>query len=642
MTPEIAPRTVASGSRAQASRTRTLLIDCLVAVLAVAIYAPAVGGPFVWDDRLLLETPQIAQLEPLDVYLRQPFWQVPDPASYPAGARGAYYRPLTTLSLALDRSIHGDNASGFHLLGLVLHALNSALVASLARRLGAGLGAAFVGALCFAWFPRSTEAVAWISGRTDVLATTFSLLALLLTFGSWPARRWLAAGCILLGAFSKEVALATAVGVLFWEWSSPKSPPPRRPWLRLVPTGIACAIYLVLRISALGGSADASRLALTSRALASLEAVARYAIMLVDGWQPRLQIGYLAGPEPWLAALGFLLLPVPFVLLRSRRCNVRESALLVVCFGALSVVLHVVPIQGMVVAADRFLYLPVAVLGALGAAWMSRASAWLPPALGLALALSYAPATWGRAGVWGDDIAFWGTAVSEQSPALDAHARLGFGNLLAEHGMYDAAVEQYAKAQPGDAHSWALCQYNRAGLLATNGEFDRAIVVLEQAQRRAPTVSQLERLALLHANALRGPRAQELVRAYAARVRDPERVHALAAKVDGILMRMPQLNRPRVTLSEQLAQARDYEELGLFRLAMAQLVSLLSHPDLTSGHLLGIYSLALEHGTPEQLQAVHARLRTLRVAYPRAYDQVVLERMQRITRLRQWLSAGAD
>jgi hypothetical protein len=100
---------------------------------------------------------------------------------------------------------------------------------------------------------------------------------------------------------------------------------------------------------------------------------------------------------------------------------------------------------------------------------------------------------------------------------------------------------------------------------------------------------------------------------------------------------MPEVLRARHTLSEKLAQARGYAEVGLFRLAMSELVSLASHPGITPAHLQGMLSSALEHGTPEQLLVVQARLDALGVGYPPAYVQLLTERHARVGRLREWI-----
>lgn len=615
---------------------RWALAQCSSVLLAIAIYAPALDGPFVWDDRLLLDTAQIAELQPLRAYFLQPFWQVTEVGGAPAPGQGAYYRPLAALSLALDRQLHGDNATGFHLLGLCLHGLNAALVLGLARRLGASLLGALLGALLFAWFPRLTESAAWISGRTDVLATTFALCALVLTLGSWRPRRFLAAGCILLGAFCKEVALAAAIGIVVWEWRAEGE----GRWRRLLPTLLASAVYLALRTWVLAGISNPSPLTIPMRLTVTLEAVARYAWMLVDGWQPRLQIGYVMQPSRMLALAGLLLLPLPVLLLRKLRGRRDELSLLIVGLCAIGFVLHLVPIQGKVIAADRFLYLPMAMLGALAAAWLSQVRGRMARAalaVGGAVVLSYAPATWQRAGVWGDDIAFWGTAVAERPGILNAHPRLGLGNLLAEHGMAEEALHQYELAERGDTHSWRLCQYNRASTLAMNGEFDAAIAVLEAARRVMPNASQLRRLAQLHASKGDREAALRFVRAYAAEGSDAALVAELDTEVTTVARLMPEILAPKTTLSDKLAQARAFAEVGLLRLAMSTLVSLLDDPGITPAHLQGMLSSALEHGTPEQVEAILARMHARGIGYPDAYALLWAERSARVARLREWV-----
>jgi hypothetical protein len=44
------------------------------------------------------------------------------------GGTSGYYRPLTALSLAADRAVHGDKARGYHITNLILHALVAALL----------------------------------------------------------------------------------------------------------------------------------------------------------------------------------------------------------------------------------------------------------------------------------------------------------------------------------------------------------------------------------------------------------------------------------------------------------------------------------------------------------------------------------
>ncbi len=154
-----------------------------------------------------------------------------------------------------------------------------------------------MGALLWALFPRLTEAVAWISGRTDVLAGTFVLLALTLwRVNSW-SRRSLAALALLFGLLSKEAALSGMLAIAVLELRVPD-----RSWrarlTALLPLGATAAVYAALRISAVGAPLVGSFIPLSRRATAFLEALGRYAAALGDAWRPDAQMGRLMTPSP--------------------------------------------------------------------------------------------------------------------------------------------------------------------------------------------------------------------------------------------------------------------------------------------------------------------------------------------------------
>src|SRR5262249_44542011 len=157
---------------------------------------------------------RVRELRPIIEYFTVPFWS----GAENGPSFGMHYRPLMIYSLALDYRLHGESPAGFHLTNLILHALNVVLVFLLARRRGgSGPVAAFV-ALCFGVSPRLAEAAAWISGRTDLLAALFALLALVLWQTENTLRRWLSAACLLLGLFSKEVAIAALAALAVFGW----------------------------------------------------------------------------------------------------------------------------------------------------------------------------------------------------------------------------------------------------------------------------------------------------------------------------------------------------------------------------------------------------------------------------------------
>jgi hypothetical protein len=154
-----------------------------------------------------------------------------------------YVRPVP---LALWGAIIGAGGewTALHLINVLLHAVNSALVATMAVRwLGPWSG--LVAGTLFALFPASTEAVAWTAGVFDVLATTCVLLATL----AWTSPRWsfrstalLAVACAL-GPLAKETAVvipALLVAAATIE---------RRPWTFLRERTLALSIAFGLSVS---------------------------------------------------------------------------------------------------------------------------------------------------------------------------------------------------------------------------------------------------------------------------------------------------------------------------------------------------------------------------------------------------------
>ncbi|MCX6646561.1 MAG: hypothetical protein NTY09_09410 [bacterium] len=123
-----------------------------------------------------------------------------------------FFRPLGIISLRLDFIIWGDDPIGFHLTNLLLHSLNALLLFFLLRRFGLKQTGSAVAAMLFALYPLNSEPVAWVSGRFDLLAATFTLL----TLHMWSISRlrndlrWMIPALIFffMGILSKENAAA--------------------------------------------------------------------------------------------------------------------------------------------------------------------------------------------------------------------------------------------------------------------------------------------------------------------------------------------------------------------------------------------------------------------------------------------------
>jgi len=89
------------------------------------------------------------------------------------------YHPLAILSLTIDYHFFGMNAFPFHLVNLLMHLANVALVFWFVFLLVKRVEAAVIVSILFAIHPMHVESVSWISERKDVLYTLFFLASLI-------------------------------------------------------------------------------------------------------------------------------------------------------------------------------------------------------------------------------------------------------------------------------------------------------------------------------------------------------------------------------------------------------------------------------------------------------------------------------
>src|SRR5690606_29986906 len=134
-----------------------LVLTCAV---ALAAYAPSLGNGFAYDDvPVILLDSRVHSLGNLAAILGQPYW--------PAGGQElAIWRPLTTLSFAVDWALSSGAPLWFHLTNVLWHAAACGLAFLLLSALFT-TPAALAGALIFAVHPVHAEAVANVVGRAE-------------------------------------------------------------------------------------------------------------------------------------------------------------------------------------------------------------------------------------------------------------------------------------------------------------------------------------------------------------------------------------------------------------------------------------------------------------------------------------------
>ncbi len=149
---------------------RPRFIGLLLALITLLAYLPAARNGFVnYDDQDYVTENSVVQKGLTGTGIKWAF----------TTGHASNWHPLTWLSHMADCELFGLNPGAHHLVNVLLHTANTALLFLLLFRLtGALWPAAFVAAL-FAWHPLHVESVAWISERKDVLSTCFALLSLL-------------------------------------------------------------------------------------------------------------------------------------------------------------------------------------------------------------------------------------------------------------------------------------------------------------------------------------------------------------------------------------------------------------------------------------------------------------------------------
>ncbi len=463
-----------------------LLIVLMLAVVG-AVYAPALGGGYMFDDRyIVLGSPLVEHLRgPADYFLR-PFFT--DNAG--AALSHAYYRPLSILSFALDFTLHSGNATALHLTNIALHLVNCALFYAWLRQRAVGAYSALAVAAIWGLHPRLSEAVAWISGRTDVLAATFVLLSLVV-WRPATSRRMLASLLVVCGLLSKETALAGAVALVAEEWSHARAAGQGtliRRWLSaLLPLAGALVAYAALRLYAVGLRSEPTSLGALKRGAAFFEALGRYGFALVDPFQPDAIQGRLGRPVVAFVIAGMVLVvALVAAALRFRSHWRRETMAPLALFAvSLGLSLHVVPIPSRMVSADRFLYLPL--LGLL--AWLAPAleRAWLrlPWArlLATVLILGFGVTTFRRAELWADELDFWVREFRRSSEVTRYVSAVELSAVFYRTGRYAAGLALSRQAKLSGESNPEGAEYNAALCLARLGRTEDARAALETLRK---------------------------------------------------------------------------------------------------------------------------------------------------------------
>ena len=258
------------------SRGAVVATGLALALATGALYTNALEGPFTFDSvHVVRDNPSIRDLGNIPSFFV-------DKRLFSVMSTVQNYRPIYLTSMALCWWAGDGSPRPFHVVSVLIHALNAvlafALLLAITPLAPAGTGPATargvlwvsaVGAALFAVHPLATESVDYVMGQSVLMAAAFYLLAMNLVVRAATSprpRRWIAgaSAAYALGLLSKAIAFTFPLNLALFELllrptragDQPEQTPGWRGWVhraaRYWPFLALTAAYFAMRTFAFG------------------------------------------------------------------------------------------------------------------------------------------------------------------------------------------------------------------------------------------------------------------------------------------------------------------------------------------------------------------------------------------------------
>ena len=487
------------------TRQFAAVILSAIVLLGFLAYANTFTGGWVWDDvSSVLLHENVQQPSQIVQLFRE------DQHAFGEG-QGNFYRPLLSVSFMIDFLLSYNAEVDlspltakpflFHFTNIIWHIAAAALLFLLLVRIQAPRIIQAVTPILFVLHPMHTEAVAYISGRADMMSATFILAALLCATIENPSRKTVgtvaSAILFIMGLCSKESTMIYPVLLALTIVLMPRpdgSAPCRQVWkARSLPLVVAGAILLgygalratVLKFSEGGGGTETG---LGQRLLETCQAFAFYIKTLF------LPLGLhmeqtLATTPVWTAALGLMALAVcvAIIVWAFRSGNHRVALGFAWFLAAWLPISGIFPLNAPM--AEHWMYVPMA-----GFWWgtlelllvLSRRMGvrLLVPGLATVLALLFLYGTVHRNQDWNNNESVFRATLAENPDTMRVHSNLATtyeyfdANYPGAERHYKAVLDTFRKNQSeatGILISEIPVRLSLAKVLMRQGKYNEAI-----------------------------------------------------------------------------------------------------------------------------------------------------------------------
>ena len=410
------------------------------------------------------------------------------------------------MSYRLNGFLLGDRPLDYHVVNLLIHALNTCLVFLVLSRLLTMAGwpqrrrlvGACIGSLVFLIHPLQTESVSYIAGRSESLASLFLLLAyVVFLYRPQESISWGRALAVIIlfgiGVKTKENAVSLPIILFLTDvtWPRPFSMDgPRKNWrlYALMLPGALLAVVGTFRMLATAGTAGFSVATFKWYQYAFTEARAIFTYVKLAILPIGQRLDHDFPPSRTIlqhGALFYMLLMAGliFVAIRWRR---RYP---LACFGFLMFLIWLAPTSSVVPIDDalveRRMYLPLLGLILVACDLLERLKLRTPAVWGLAtaIALTFGSFCFARNQLWGRPELL--IVLSAEDAQHNPRPLLNLAEVLIRHNRCDLAVPYLQRAEhilPGNYYvnaSWGR-------VLACLGKADEGMRHLQLAAQLQP------------------------------------------------------------------------------------------------------------------------------------------------------------
>ena len=456
-------------------RTKAIL---LVFFLTFIVYSNSLGGKFVSDDEyFVVKNVNIKSLRNApDFFLNRSAVAFADLSL-------DVYRPVTTLSYALDYFFWKLNTFGYHIVNVLFHSSNAALLCVFLYALFGDIWIAVFASLFFALHPVQTEVVAWISGRSSVLCLFFYLSALLLYIRG---RILPSLALFAVSLFAKEMAITLPILLVAYDLHFPKEEPSRRkiygyiPYFAIVAAFILVRALVLKRVSQCGWWGGNPYYTFLSMSVSFLDYIKLLILpvklcafyitsVYTTVFHPKVLTGILL--------LAASLLSIPLVFKRSKRIS------FFICWFFITIlpVSNIVPLKALM--AERFLYIPSIGFCVILAAVLRRQKKAIAMAAAVSIVVIYSLLTMARNEDWRSPVLLAKSVIRVSPQNTWGYSCLGSAYL---------GDENYKEAEKALKKAIALSQDYSSPKTALgfcyikSGKYNEAISLLEESLKLDP------------------------------------------------------------------------------------------------------------------------------------------------------------